>query len=284
MSKRLILSGIFAFAFSLQNSAFAKVEKILGRPVPQNQNLAFALPDTAETEIILSRDQYLLSYNKIRRTANYVAWKLESAHIGSSGRSNNFALDMELEQYLHETSTYRAVDAGDYKGSCFDRGHQVPSADRTDTISNNEKTFLMSNMIPQTAYTNRVVWEHLEQHSRDLVQKQGKKLFIVAGPIFDKPMGAIGPEKDIQIPSKNFKLIYVMNPGQSPGEVDARTPAIAVIMPNMLQNGSTDLSDKKELCKPVSTSNPDRRDWEKYRTTLSEVERLTGLKFSSFKN
>lgn len=142
----------------------------------------------------------------------------------------------------------------------------------------------MSNMIPQTAYTNRVVWEHLEQHSRDLVQKQGKKLFIVAGPIFDKPMGFIGPERDIQIPSKNFKLIYVLEAGQIPSDLDVRSPAIAVVMPNMLQNGSTDLSDKKELCKPVSTSNPDRRDWEKYRTTLSEVERLSGLKFNSFKN
>lgn len=283
MSKRLILSSILTLSFSVQ-TALAKVEKILGKPVSQNQNLAFTLPETEETEIILSRDQYLLSYNKVRRNPNYVAWKLEATHIGTSGRSNNFAIDMELEEYLHETTTYRAVDSGDYKGSCFDRGHQVPSADRTDTIFNNEKTFLMSNMTPQTAYTNRVVWEHLEQHARDLVQKQGKKLFIVAGPVFDSPKGFIGPDKDIQIPSQNFKLIYVLSAGQTPEDIDARSPAIAVVMPNMLQNGSTDLSDKKELCKPVSTGNADRRDWEKYKTTLPVVEKLTGLRFQSFKN
>jgi len=286
MSKRLFSSGIYTGLFTLVISfhsiAFAKVEKIIGLPTSQNTNLAFRLPETEKSEILLSREQYLLSYNKETRTPNYVAWKLESTNIGSSGRSNNFSLDPDLDAYLNESNRH-AVDANDYKGSCFDRGHQVPSADRTDSVSNNETTFLMSNMLPQTAYLNRVIWEHLEQYSRDLVQKQGKKLFIIAGPIYDKSMGAIGPERDIQIPSKNFKIIYILNANQEPSSIDVKTPSIAVIMPNILQNGSTDLSDKKELCKPVTGESSDRRDWEKYKTTLSEVERLSGLKFVTSK-
>ncbi len=286
MSKRLSGSGIFTGFFALtiifQSVAFAKIEKFIGLPASQNTNLAFKLPETDKTEIILSREQYLLSYNKETRTPNYVAWKLETTNIGNSGRSNNFAIDEDLEAYLSESHQH-AVDANDYRGSCFDRGHQVPSADRTDTVANNETTFLMSNMLPQTAYLNRVIWEHLEQYSRDLVQKQGKKLFIVAGPIYDKAMGAIGPDRDIQVPSKNFKIIYVLNANQSPSTIDAKTPSIAVIMPNILQSGSIDLSDKKELCKPVTNGSADRRDWEKYKTSLSEVERLSGLKFGSSK-
>lgn len=281
MFKRLFLSGIIIFA--LQNSALAKIETVLGLPLEVNNNLAFKVPDTANPEIILSRDQYVISYNKLRRTPNWVAWKLEASQIGQSGRSNNFALDLDLDQYLSQTMNQHAVDATDYKGSCFDRGHQVPSADRTDTRENNETTFLMSNMIPQTAYLNRVIWEHLEQYSRDLVQKQSKKLYIIAGPVYDKPMGAIGPDNDIQVPSKNFKVIYVLDSTQGPEDINVQTPSLAVIMPNILQDGSTDLSNKKELCKPVSTSRADRRDWEKYKTTLSEIEKLSGLKFSTSK-
>lgn len=281
--KRLFLSSIFVLTFSIQNIALAKIETVLGLPVASNTNLAFKAPDTANPEIILSRDQYLISYNKEKRTPNYVAWKLEASQIGTSGRSNNFIIDEELDQYLLQTINKHAVDATDYKGSCFDRGHQIPSADRTDSRENNEKTFFMSNMIPQTPYLNRVIWEHLEQYSRDLVQKQGKKLFIIAGPIYDKSMGAIGPDNDIQIPSKNFKVIYILNSNQGPADINAQTPSIAVIMPNILQSGSTDLSDKNELCRPITTSGVDKRDWEKYKTTLSEVEKLSGLKFSSSK-
>lgn len=281
MNKGFILSAFTILLHILIFSAEAKVETIIGKPVDSNDNLAFGLPSTDNPEIVLSRDQYILSYNKLRRIPNYVAWKLETSQIGTAGRSNNFALDEELENYLAQTSNLKAVDPTDYKGSCFDRGHQIPSADRTDTRENNEATFLMSNMIPQTAYLNRVIWEHLEQYSRDLVQKQKKKLYIIAGPIFDKPMGAIGPNKDIQIPSKNFKLIYVLNSNQNANDIDIRKPTIAVIMPNMLQNGSTDLSDRAELCKPIITNGTDSRDWEKYKATLSEVEKLSNLSFAN---
>jgi endonuclease G len=280
MSKRLILSGIFTLTLIFQNSAFAKIEKILGVPLNQNNNLIVKL-ETENSEIILSRHEYVLSYNKFKRTPNYVAWKLEASQIGSSGRTNNFSIDTELENYLVETSSQHAVDSLDYRGSCFDRGHQIPSADRTDNITGNETTFLMSNMIPQTAYLNRVSWAHLEQYSRDLVQKQGKKLFIIAGPVYDKEMGAIGPNNDIQIPSKNFKVIYILNAEQTPENIDAQTPSLAVVIPNMLQNGSTDLSDKKELCKPLKSETSERRDWEKYKTTIDNVEKMTGLKFGS---
>jgi endonuclease G len=280
---QLFLSGIFFIGCSFQNFAVAKIETVLGLPLNANSNLAFKNPETSNPEIVLSRDQYIISYNKITRTPNYVAWKLDASQIGSSGRSNNFAMDEELDHYLVQTINKHAVDSVDYKGSCYDRGHQVPSADRTDSVSDNEQTFLMSNMIPQTAYLNRVIWEHLEQYSRDLVQKQGKKLFILAGPIYDKAMGAIGPDKDIQVPSKNFKVIYVLNANQGPEQINAGTPSIAVIMPNILQNGSTDLSDKTELCKPVTVNTADRNDWQKYKTTLSEVEKLSGLKFSPSK-
>lgn len=282
LRKKLFLSSIFLLSFSLQNLAFAKIESVLGLPLDQNPNLAIKAPETIASEIILSREQYVISYNKNRRSPNWVAWKLEADQIGSSGRSNNFLMDSELENYLTQTNAVKhAVDSIDYKGSCYDRGHQVPSADRTDSQNNNEATFLMSNMIPQTPYLNRVIWEHLEQYSRDLVQREGKKLYIVAGPIYDQDFGAIGPAKDIPVPSKDFKIIFVLNANQRIEDIDASTPTISVVMPNTLQDGSAPNSNTRDLCKPLSSTSTDRKDWQKYTTTLSEVERLSGLKFSS---
>jgi endonuclease G len=144
---------------------------------------------------------------------------------------------------------------------------------------NNEATFLMSNMIPQTPYLNRVIWKNLEQYSRDLVQKEGKKLYIVAGPIYDQNFGAIGPQKDIPVPSKEFKIIYILESNQTLADIDLLNPAIAVLMPNVLQDGSIPDTLSPANCNTINKPSIDRMDWQKYTTTLNEIERLSGLHF-----
>ena len=280
-SKNKICYLVFlVFLLSINTIASAKVEIILGNtPLGTNPNIAFKIPSTEASEIIISRDQYIISYNKFQRLPNWVAWKLEADQIGNSGRSNNFIQDPDLENYLKQTqSNGHAVDPNEYKGSCFDRGHQVPSADRTDDMQNNQMTFLMSNMTPQTPYLNRVIWEHLEQYTRDLVQKQGKKVYIIAGPIYDQNFGKIGPNNDIAVPSKNFKVIVVLEANQTPQDINNQTPIISVIMPNTLQDGSNPIADKTQLCKPLNPGPLDVNDWTKYITNLAQVERLSGLK------
>ncbi|MBC7464427.1 MAG: DNA/RNA non-specific endonuclease [Bdellovibrio sp.] len=263
---------------SFQNSAFAKVEAVLGSlALKDNPNLATQLPLTNNPEIILSRPQYIISYNKDRRTPNWVAWKLEANQIGATGRSNLFAVDSELENYLSSADpNQHAVTSTDYSGSCFDRGHQIPSADRTDLVVNNEATFLMSNMIPQTPYLNRVIWEHLEQHTRQLVQTENKKVYVIAGPIYDQNFGAIGPKADIQVPSKDFKVIVILDANQTIADITPSTPMITVIMPNTLEDGSNPTIGRG--CSAFATSTlSGSTDWQKYQTTLSEIEKLSGI-------
>ena len=272
---------IFFLTITVSNQAFAKIEIVLGSiPLDQNPNLALKLPTSNTNEIIISRDQYVISYNKLRRSPNWVAWKLEVDQLGHSGRSNLFLQDADLENYLVQSKTIlHAVGPTEYKGSCFDRGHQIPSADRTDVRENNEATFLMSNMTPQTPYLNRVIWEHLEQYTRDLVQKQGKKAYIIAGPIYDQDFGSIGPNKDIIVPSKAFKVIIVLNANQSPEDINKDTQIISVIMPNTSGDGGRPALSQP--CKPVTGGPLDINDWTKYKTTLAEVEKLSGFKIQS---
>ncbi len=279
---KFFLAIIFFTSISIQNFAYAKIEAILGSiALEENQNLPMKAPLFEESEIILSREQYVLSYNKLKRVPNWVAWKLEAAQIGNSGRSNNFTKDMELDNYLaeHSPESLPAVDETEYKGSCFDRGHQIPSADRTDSIQNNQTTFYMSNMAPQTPFLNRVIWAHLEQYTRDLVQQQGKKLYIIAGPIYDQDFGSIGVKQNIKIPSKEFKIIFVINSNEDQKDINKDTPVISVIMPNTLRDGTKPLDNRAELCKSFASGPSDKYDWLKYKTSMAEIEKLSGLKF-----
>ncbi|MBC7466139.1 MAG: DNA/RNA non-specific endonuclease [Bdellovibrio sp.] len=264
--------------FGFQNWALAKVETTLGSlSIKSNPNLAAALPVTNNSEILISRSQYVLSYNKERRTPNWVAWKVESKDIGKTGRTNMFDVDPDLDKYLGTlTPKQHAVSSADYTGSCFDRGHQAPSADRSDAVENNQATFLMSNMIPQTPYLNRVIWEHLEQHTRNVIQTQNKKAYVIAGPIYDQNFGAIGPKSDIQVPSKDFKVVVFLDAKQTPADINAKSDMIAVIMPNTLENGTPHIVGT--ACIPfVADPNEDTSDWQKYQTTLADVEKQAGI-------
>ena len=267
---------MFAFQIFSSGTAFGLAVSVIGdQALVSNQNLPGFVPTAPSDEIIISRKQYVLSYNKTRREPNWVAWKIEESDFGSSGRSP-FIVDTELEDYLGKLpNPLPAVKPTDYQGSCFDRGHQAPSGDRTLSTEDNQATFVMSNMIPQTAYLNRVIWEHLEAHSRDLVH-QGKILYVVAGPVYDQDYGAIGPNHDIPVPSKDFKLIFVLEAGQTARDITASTPVISVLMPNILEDGSAP-TGQSARCPSSDASKFLSNDWEKYQTPLSEIERISGI-------
>lgn len=272
--------ALFVCFFATQ-LAQAKVEAVVGPvAIDQNRNLGLALPQTNAPEILISRDQYVISYNRNRRAPNWVAWKLEDRDMGRVKRTNNFAKDPDLDQYLARANEGSAVDFGDYNGSCFERGHQIPSADRTDNTANNEETFLMSNMVPQTPYLNEVIWNHLEQYTRELVRNQGKKIYAIAGPVYDLDYGKVGPKKDIAVPSKNFKILIVLEAGQTPADINTNTQVIAVLMPNTLANGRAPTPFSKGCAgfNPATPGTPD--DWRKYESTVKEIERVSGIDFA----
>lgn len=289
-SKSLLL--LIIWVASIAN---AHIEKVIGQvELSKNNNLPLFIPQVHDSEIIISRDQYVISYDAQRRIPHWVAWKLESKDIGKAVRSNNFETDAELDTYLKQSKGPSAVRPDEYDGTCFDRGHQSPSKDRTDSAENNKATFMMSNMIPQTPYLNRVIWEQLEQFTRNKIVKQHKKAYIIAGPVFDENFGAIGPNKNIVVPSKNFKLIFFLDENQGPEQIGPDTETIAVIMPNVLQDGSkptmptgrvTDcesLTHHSALANTNATSQVEMQipeEWKKYQSSLSDIQKLTGLEF-----
>lgn len=217
-----------------------------------NPNLAMGNPSDATTDIangdnyLLARDQYTMSYNKDHKTPNWVSWQLDKDWLGQGGRTGPFVPDQSLP------SGFDKAVPGDYTKSGYDRGHNCPSGDRTSSTENNEATFLMSNIAPQTPDNNRGPWEKLENYCRELAQ-QGKELYIIAGNEGSK--GTIG--NHVNVPEEWWKVIVVLpQKGMGPADVTSKTDVIAVEMPNV--NGIRN------------------DDWRKYITTVSGIERHTG--------
>ena len=257
-----------------------------GVDLEANPNLVLGYPRGADpaSEVIISRNQYELSWNSQKRQINWASWLLQKADIGTVGRAGKFAVDPDLQALSTRIAAVKAVLPDEYDNSCFDRGHQAPSGDRTDSLIDNKETFLMSNIIPQTAYTNRVIWEHLEVYERQLATNNFARLAIFSGPVFGTRPGMIGPQKNIPVPLANFKIIVPLEPDQP--KLAAGGKITAVIMPNITSKQTDPMADTITACEEsksnvVDPNNGRADDWMQYSATVREIEQQTGLDFKS---
>jgi endonuclease G, mitochondrial len=222
-----------------------------------NPSQATSSSSNAENYLI-TRPQYALSYSKRKGSPNWVAWELNSTWLGDAHRVGKFAPDEELP------ADWARTKPADYTGSGFDRGHMVNSEDRSRSAEDNISTFLMTNIIPQAPDNNQGVWVQLENYSRQLV-RSGKELFIISGGhgqggIGSKGLKATVGQGKVIVPAVTWKVILVLDkPNAGVGGVDKNTRTIAVIIPN----------------KQGVRYDP----WQQYRTSVNEVEKLTGYQF-----
>ena len=232
-----------------------------------------------QPSVIISRSQYLSSWNEDTRLINWTSWVVSQADLGHEKRSPNFIQDKDLDTYL-SPSGKNAVVTAEYNGTCFDRGHQVPSKDRTDNPDNNEATFLMSNIIPQTSFLNRLVWERLESATRDLLETEpDSHIWVLAGPIFTQKIRFTGSHGDIAVPDANFKIVVDL--GSRPS-IKPKLIA-AVIMPNVTSTGDDPVGNNAAACndREGQTVGGLSRDWHDYEVGLTQIETEAGIDLGS---
>jgi endonuclease G len=170
---------------------------------------------------------------------------LKASDIGKEQRGD-FHPDDDLP------AGFRKITPTDYTRSGFDRGHMCNSKDRTDTREDDDATFLMTNMLPQTPDLNRGPWEKFESYCRSIVKTND--LYIIAGGYGSRGTIANGR---VNVPANCWKLIVVLPQGATdPGVVSSSARVIAIDMPNV------------EGIK--------QDDWRKYETTVRAIERATG--------
>jgi endonuclease G, mitochondrial len=237
----------------------APPKPLLSLRVSSNPNLLLGNPSNATSNInnpdnyLMEKSQFVLSYNNSKHIPNWVSWQLNSSWLGNAERQNYFLPDDSLPKDWYH------VKPNDYIGSGYDRGHMIPSADRTRNITDNSATFLMTDMIPQSPDNNQGPWADLENYSRELA-KEGKELYIISGGLGSK--GTIGKKAKITIPAKTWKVIVVLDkPGLGLKGITANTRTIAIEMPN----------DQGIRAK----------NWKSFRVSVKQVEKDTGLDFLS---
>jgi endonuclease G len=236
---------------------------VLSPPPPvinDNDHMFFGNPGNAAflldsvNNYLMRKDYYALSYSRDRGTPNWVSWHLFSNDIGSVSRQDDYREDITLP-----AGWYQVTDAS-YNSSGFDRGHNTPSGDRTNTVAANSSTFLMTNMIPQAQYNNQIVWAGMEDSLRRLVSL-GNELYIIMGSYGVGGTGNGGYKTSIDggrvtVPASIWKIAIVMPNGDNDSaRVTTSTRVIAVNVPNT----NTLLSS-----------------WKNYRTSVDAIEAATG--------
>lgn len=208
--------------------------------------------DTTDDYLII-RPQYVVSYSNRLGQPNWVASELNAAWYGEVERyEGNFITDNSLP------ASFLKIKDGDYTNSGYDRGHLVRSEERTATVDDNKSTFIMSNVFPQTPDLNRGVWLKLEYECERLCKEENKELFVVAGGIFHS-YKSLNDAGKVTIPDSCFKIVVVLDKGQTLANVTSSTKVIAVVMPN-IAGIRTDV-------------------YSKYLTTVDRIEASTGYDF-----
>ncbi len=194
------------------------------------------------SDVILNRKAYTTSYNKQRRTPNWVAWTLTAEHT-----RGNLLRDEERFEEDPQVSEPRATWQ-DYFNSRYDRGHMCPAGDNKWDQEAMTQSFLMTNVCPQNHKLNKDDWNDLEMQCRTWARRFGE-VTIVCGPLYesvDAPR-TIGRNR-VQVPTGFFKVVYREKPSPQ---------AVAFIFRN---DGSN-------------------QPWKKQACTVDEAEQRSGIDF-----
>ena len=163
----------------------------------------------AADQILFNR-HYVLGYSYYFRQAK---WALEIIDPDKSDveRADNFRPDYRIPQMFR-------ADLVEYRGSGYDRGHLVASANQIEREIQNSETFLLSNMSPQEPKFNRDIWKDLENAVRQLdARKSILETYVICGPLFyfDTAVKIIGASDangvTLPIPHAYFKSVLTEN-------------------------------------------------------------------------
>lgn len=117
---------------------------------------------------------YSMLYDTINKFAYWVAYPMHSSYIGSANRTDEWGFDPAIDK-KYQPELFRGFGVGG-----IDRGHQIPSADRTINRAANVSTFYFSNMTAQNSTLNQGIWADLEGRVR-VWTKQCDTLYVVTG-------------------------------------------------------------------------------------------------------
>ena len=240
-----------AKAAKTKKSSFysAASQSTLTNKTPQqgsNTLLAVGIPKGVSNEVI-NYKAIRVNFNPSLRIPNCVAYELTATMVDMAD-----APDHEKRKsynYAKDPNVKSCPEQWEYRGSGYSRGHMAPAMDMRGDKTTMAQCFYMTNMCPQDTKLNNDHWRVLEEKVHRWA-KRDKRLMVYTGPIMGKNPMMIGKNQaNIAVPEAFFKVLYAPGQGRS----------IAFIYENRPCPGNIS----------------------KYAVTVAEVERRTGLTFSS---
>ena len=214
----------------------------------QNTNalLAVTIPKGVSNQV-LNYQAIRVNFNPSLRIPNCVAYELTATMVAMADAPGHEV--RKNYNYAKDPNVKSCPENWEYRGSGYSRGHMAPAMDMRWDKTTMAQCFYMTNMCPQETKLNNDHWRVLEERVHRWA-KSDKRIMVYTGPIMGKNPKMIGKDKkNIAVPDAFFKVLYAPDQGR----------AIAFIYPNTPCPGGI----------------------KKYAVTVAEVERRTGLTFSS---
>ena len=219
----VVFDNGYTFELPLRQTVFDAPESYdkpwneLPKYVPNNDYIYYTHTSLLQNDI---KRNYTFCFDKTLRASHWVAYPMHTCYTKGDGvRSNIFPFDPDVQ------SVYQANLSRSYTGP-YDRGHQIPAADRKCTQAMMNQTFYSTNMTPQYGKFNQNLWGGLEGKVRDQICSD--TLYVVTGAYFKGPYSSTIQQSTTDasgqicpIPSHYFKIMLRTVNGNTGRSVDS---------------------------------------------------------------
>ena len=217
-------------------------------------------PNAVELKVMSGGERnYTAYYDKSTYTSMWVAYPLESKHMGSYSRPDDWSFNPLLEEkYQVNLCSASYTDYPPYA-----RGHLIPNASRNGIKDMQLQTFYVTNSVPQIQDNfNSGMWSTLEAALQSAASK--KTIYIVTGVAFSKVgesktisyTTAKNDTKNVPIPNYFYKVVLKVTTNSSGAVTSAST--VGFWFENKAYSGST---------------------YSNYTVSVDQVEQWTGFDF-----
>ncbi len=238
-------------------------------PVCQSGNGLIYVAHYGEVDAKSNVRNYTVCFDPDKRAALWVAYPLHSMYTSGSADRDNSRFDYDPSV---STSYQANLAIGSYSGR-YDRGHQLPAADRKCSQQMMDQTFYATNMTPQQSNFNRKLWGNMEGRVRS--QVCADTLYVVTGAWFDGERdSSIALQTNDRsgnrcpIPTDYFKILLRTKSGntrRSVADIDDPSQLKAIGFWFKHRDTGSDTSITSEYCMSVA-----------------DIERMTGNRFDFF--
>lgn len=158
------------------------------------------VPNSPQVGRDLCFDDFAVYYSPTDKKPIYTVEKLNGEQLQAPRprRTNQFYEEARLA--IQERSLLT-----DYRGSGYDRGHNVPAGDMT-SERGMAQSFSLANMMPQARQNNQGIWaKRVEEPTRMYIKRSQGDIFVFTGSTGQA--GTIGKSK-VTVPSHLYKLVF----------------------------------------------------------------------------